>query len=255
MQRTVLITGASSGIGRACALLAGARGYAVAVHYRKREAKALAVVERIRAAGARAVAVQADLRDPTEITRVYAHAERELGPLSAVINNAGVALRVPSVAEVDPAALSALFAVNVLSVMLSCGEAVKRMARSRGGAGGVIVNVSSMAATIGGRPGNAHYAASKAAVDTFTLGLAKEVAAEGIRAISLRPGMVDTEGMQARLTDPALAATMRASIPLGRTATLDEVAQPILWLLSEEASFITGACIDVSGGGFHIARG
>lgn len=235
-------------------MLAAAQRYAVAVHYNAHEAAAQEVVAQIERAGGRAVAVQADLAQPTQIERLYARIDRAFGALDAVVNSAGVALPPTPVEDLDAAALSALLAVNVTGLMLSCREAVRRLSRARGGRGGVIVNVSSMAATIGGRPGSSAYAASKAAVDAFTIGLAKEVAAEGIRAISVRPGMVQTEMTRALLADPGTAASVAASIPLGRPAHVDEVAKPIVWLLSEEASFLSGTCVDVSGGGFHIAR-
>jgi NAD(P)-dependent dehydrogenase (short-subunit alcohol dehydrogenase family) len=253
MQRTLLITGASSGIGRATALAAGARGYRVAVHYRTQRATAEQVVQQLVGLGAQAVALAADLRHEREIVRLYERVASALGPLDAVVNSAGITLPKGKVEALDAGAIESLLALNVHGLVLSCREAVRRMARSRGARGGVIVNVSSMAATIGGRPGSAVYAASKAAVDAFTVGLAKEVAEEGIRAISVRPGMVETEMTRAALAAPRFAATVRASIPLGRPAQAEEVAAPIVWLLSDEASFVTGTCIDVSGGGFHVA--
>jgi NAD(P)-dependent dehydrogenase (short-subunit alcohol dehydrogenase family) len=255
MARTLLITGASSGIGRATALLAGSAGYDVAVHFRANEAQALRVVEQLRGQRRRAIALQADLQQPEAVERLYAQLDRELpGELAGVINSAGIGLPRSPVTELAASALERLFAINVTGVMLSCREAVKRMSRARGGLGGVILNLSSMAATIGGRPGNAAYAASKAAVDAFTIGLAKEVAADGIRAISVRPGMVDTEMTREALADAQFSATVRASIPLGRPARADEVAKPLIWLLSDGASFITGTCVEISGGGFHLAR-
>ncbi|HEX6243502.1 MAG TPA: SDR family oxidoreductase [Polyangiales bacterium] len=251
---TVLVTGASSGIGRASALLLAQRGFDVAVHYRAQEDNATRVAQEIVRLGRRAVTLQADLSDPVQVERLYHQLDERLGGLSAVVNSAGIGLRRSPVAELEADAVARLLHTNVLGVIISCREAVKRLSRSRGGRGGTIVNVSSMAATIGGRPGSAAYAASKAAVDAFTIGLAKEVASEGIRVVSLRPGMVDTEMTRDNLRDPAFVATIQASIPLGRPAHVEEVAAPIAWLLSSEAAFITGACIDVSGGGFQIAR-
>ena len=253
MQRTLLVTGASSGIGRATALLAAARGYRVAVHYRAQREEAERVVAQLTERGTQAVALAADLRHEREIVALYERVERVLGPLDAVVNSAGIALPKSKVTALEAASLETLFAINVQGLVLSCREAVRRMARARGGRGGVIVNLSSMAATIGGRPGSAVYAASKAAVDAFSVGLAKEVADEGIRVVSVRPGMVETEMTRAALAAPTFAATVRASIPLGRPARAEEVAAPIVWLLSEEASFVSGACLDVSGGGFHVA--
>jgi NAD(P)-dependent dehydrogenase (short-subunit alcohol dehydrogenase family) len=253
-NRTVLITGGASGIGRATARLLSARGYAVAVNFRTRDAAAKALVRELTSGGGRALAVAADVQVPDAVEEMFTTVERELGAIDAVVNSAGIALPPTAVADANPQDLARLFATNVVGVMISCREAVRRMSTRRGGRGGVIVNVSSMAATIGGRPGNAHYASSKAAIDCFTIGLAKEVAAEGIRAVSVRPGMVVTEMTEARLADPSFAATIVASIPLGRAAQAEEVARPIAWLLSDEASFVTGTTIDVSGGGFVIAR-
>ncbi|MET0341631.1 MAG: SDR family oxidoreductase [Polyangiales bacterium] len=251
-MRTLLITGASSGIGRATALHAGrTRDYRIAVHYRSQRAEAERVVAALADTGTEAVAIAADLGDEAQIVALYDAVERALGPVDAVVNSAGVVAPKSKVGALQADALRTLLSVNVLGVMLSCREAARRMAGA--GNGGVIINVSSMAATIGGRPGSAAYAASKAAVDAFTVGLAKEVAADGIRAVSLRPGMVDTEMTRDALADPAFAAAVQRSIPLGRAARPEEVAAPIVWLLSPEASFVSGACIDVSGGGFHIA--
>ena len=253
MQRTLLITGASSGIGRATALRVATRGYRIAVHYRTQREAAERVVDQLTERGAQAQAFGADLRHERDIVDLYARVEQALGPLDAVVNTAGIALPKSKVAALEAAAVETLFAINVQGLVLSCREAVRRMARSLGGRGGVIVNLSSMAATIGGRPGSAVYAASKAAVDAFSIGLAKEVASEGIRVVSVRPGMVETEMTRDALAEPSFAATVRASIPLGRPALADEVAAPIAWLLSDEASFVSGTCIDVSGGGFHVA--
>lgn len=254
-RRVLLVTGASSGIGRATALAAAARGYDIAVHYRSHASSAADVVAAIEQTGARAVAFRAEVSDPEQVAALYRQIDDTFGGLDAVVNSAGINLARTPVNALEADTLTRLFSVNVVGLMLSCREAVKRLARTQGGRGGVIVNVSSMAATIGGRPGSSAYAASKAAVDAFTIGLAKEVASEGIRAISLRPGMVRTEMTEDALAEPSFAATVRASIPLGRAAEADEVAKPILWLLSDEASFVTGTCVDVSGGGFHVARG
>jgi NAD(P)-dependent dehydrogenase (short-subunit alcohol dehydrogenase family) len=155
--------------------------------------------------------------------------------------------------EAEPAELERLLRTNVLGVMLSCGHAARCMSTKRGGTGGVVINVSSMAATIGGRSGNAHYAASKAAVDVFSVGFAKEVAAEGLRVASVRPGFTITDMTRHRLDDADFQQVIAETIPLGRPARVEEVALPIAWLLSNEASFITGTCLDVSGGGFTIA--
>jgi NAD(P)-dependent dehydrogenase (short-subunit alcohol dehydrogenase family) len=250
---TLVITGGASGIGAATARLAARQGYAIAINYRTREAEAAALVTELRAAGAQATAVQADVQKAVDVERLFATVDRELGPITALVNSAGISVGRTRAADADPAALERMFLTNVVGLMLCCREGVRRMSPAGGGKGGVIVNVSSMAGTIGGRPGSAHYAASKAAVDAFTVGLAKDVARDGIRAVSVRPGFTVTDMARSALADPAFAATIAASIPLGRPARAEEVARPILWLLSDEASFITGACIDVSGGGFVIA--
>jgi NAD(P)-dependent dehydrogenase (short-subunit alcohol dehydrogenase family) len=252
MNKVLLVTGGASGIGAATARLAAARGYDVAINFRSREAQAFALAREIERFGVRAKAVQADVSVPSEVERLFATVDAELGAVSALVNSAGVSLAGVSVRDAEPAALEHVMRTNVIGLMICCREAVRRMSTLRGGSGGVIVNVSSMAATIGGRPGSAHYAASKAAVDAYTVGLAKEVASEGIRAVSLRPGFTVTDMAEAQLSNPAFAATVNASIPMGRPARAEEVARPIAWLLSDEASFVSGACLDVSGGGFVI---
>jgi NAD(P)-dependent dehydrogenase (short-subunit alcohol dehydrogenase family) len=255
MTKVLIVTGGASGIGAATARLAAARGYAVAINYRTREDEAARLVEELEATGVQAVAIQADCRRAIEIGHLFATASHELGPVTAVVNSAGVGLPPTRVADADPLEIENLLMTNVLGLMLCCREAVRRMSRHNGGHGGVIVNVSSMAASIGGRPGSSHYAASKAAVDSFTLGLAKEVADQGIRAVAVRPGFTETGMTRRYARDPAYSAAISSSIPMRRPARVEEVAKPIVWLLSEEASFITGACIDVSGGGFLVANG
>jgi NAD(P)-dependent dehydrogenase (short-subunit alcohol dehydrogenase family) len=252
MSKTLIVTGGASGIGAATARIAAARGYDVAINFRSREQQALALVEELRAAGVRAVAIRADVSIAADVERLFAVTDAELGQLTALVNSAGVSLPGVSVHDADAAALERVMRTNVVGLMICCREAVRRMSTRRGGAGGVIVNVSSMAATIGGRPGSSHYAASKAAVDAYTVGLAKEVAPEGIRAVSVRPGFTVTDMASSQLSDAVFSATIRASIPMGRAARAEEVAAPIAWLLGDDASFVSGACLDVSGGGFVI---
>ena len=182
---------------------------------------------------------------------MFKEAERALGPITHLVNSAGISGG-SRVADYDAAVLANLFAINVTGLMLCCREAAKRMSTKQGGKGGVIVNVSSMAATLGGRPGSSAYAASKGAVDAFTKGFAREVAAEGIRVNSLRPGMVLTEMTEGRLKDTAFRAGIESSIPMRRVGQAHEIAEAILWLLSDEASFITGAMLDAAGGGYII---
>ena len=250
MSRVLLITGGSRGIGAAVARLAAAEGFAVGLNYRERDDAAAALVAEIAAGGGRARAMQADVASEADIERLFAEVENELGQLAALVNSAGIGGHHAPVADFSGERLTRLMAVNVVGTMLCCREAARRMSTARGGAGGAIVNVSSMAATVGGRPGSSDYAASKAAVDSFTVGFAREVATEGIRVNSLRPGMTQTDMTDYLETDPAKGAYIASTIPMHRIASADEIARPILWLLSEAASFITGACIDVSGGGF-----
>lgn len=253
MSKVLLVTGGASGIGAAVARLAAERGFSVAVNYRSRREQAGSLVSELRSLGARAVAIEADVSEPDQIETLYERVKQELGVPDAVLNSAGIATPAVRVADATAEELKQLLRTNVLGVMLSCREAARAMSTQQGGAGGVVINVSSMAATIGGRPGNSHYAASKAAVDAFSIGFAKEVAAEGIRVVSVRPGFTLTDMTRSRLEDPAFRQVIAETIPLGRPARVEEVAAPIAWLLSNEASFITGTCLDISGGGFTIA--
>jgi NAD(P)-dependent dehydrogenase (short-subunit alcohol dehydrogenase family) len=252
MTQVVLITGGATGIGAAAAREAARAGYAVAINYRTREERAAELVRELTDNGGRALAVAGDVTQEDDVARCFDRAEDQLGPVTALINSAAFFLPSTPVADAEPSALSKLLVTNVLAVMLSCREAARRMSTARGGRGGVVINVSSMAATIGGRPGSSHYAASKAAVDAFSVGFAKEVASEGIRVVSVRPGFTVTEATEARVADPGFLAALSSTIPLGRPARVEEVARPIVWLLSEAASFTTGTCIDISGGGFLV---
>ena len=252
MTNTLLITGGASGIGAETARRAATRGYCIAVNYRSREAEAQAVVADIKAKGAQAVAIQADMGREAEVVRLFADAEKALGPITHLVNSAGINGRRGRVDDYDGAALAEVFAVNVIGLMLCCREATKRMSTEHGGKGGAIVNVSSMAGTLGGRPGSSAYATSKGAVDAFTKGFAREVAAEGIRVNSVRPGMVLTEMTEGRLSDAAFRTSIEASIPMRRIGKANEIAETILWLLSDDASFITGAMLDAAGGGYLI---
>ncbi len=254
MGGILLVTGGARGIGAATARLATEQGYAVAVNYRAQQAAAEALVAEIETAGGRALAVQADVAQQDQVLRMFRAVDDRLGRVTALVNSAGIdggpATRV---AEFEQAALERLLAVNVIGTMLCCREAARRMSTRTGGAGGAIVNVSSMASTIGGRAGRSAYAASKAAVDAFTVGFAREVAREGIRVNALRPGMTLTDMTDAVRQDPDLRAQIADTIAINRCAEPEEMARPILWLLSEAASFISGARLDASGGGFMLA--
>jgi NAD(P)-dependent dehydrogenase (short-subunit alcohol dehydrogenase family) len=249
----ILVTGGSSGIGAAVARHAAARGIPVAITYRSQRAAAEALVSELRATGADVHAFAADVSREEEIVRLFEEVDARFAgrPLAGLVNSAGIGGRHGPVSSFAAADLAALWATNVTGTIIASREAVKRFERRTGG--GAIVNVSSMAATIGGRPGASAYAASKAAVDAFSVGLAKEVAARGIRVNVVRPGFTRTAMTRRATDDAATLAAVSATIPINRPATADEVAKPILWLLSEEASFVTGARLDVSGGGFVVA--
>ncbi|WP_421997132.1 SDR family NAD(P)-dependent oxidoreductase [Reyranella sp.] len=255
---TLLITGGASGIGAATARLAATRGHRrIAINYRSRDAQARKVVADIEAAGGQAVALPADVAREDDIVKLFDETEKALGPITRVVNSAGIGLHA-RVEDFDGATLARLFTVNTVGVMLCCREAARRLSTKRSGpgghAGGVVVNVSSMAGTIGGRPGASAYAASKAAIDSFTMGFAKEVAQEGIRAVSLRPGMIETEMTERTLADRETRAAIEATIAMGRVGRADEIANAIVWLLSDEASFISGVTLDASGGGFVFGK-
>jgi NAD(P)-dependent dehydrogenase (short-subunit alcohol dehydrogenase family) len=249
----MLVTGAR-GIGAATARLAAGQSYAVAVSYERAGAHAEALAAEIEAAGGRAIAVQADVSQQHQVERMFGEVDQRLGRLTALVNSAGIdGGGATPVAELEQASLERLLAVNVIGTMLCCREAVRRMSTARGGKGGAIVNLSSMAATIGGRAGRTAYAASKGAIDSFTIGLAREVAREGIRVNALRPGMTLTDMTDEVRSDAGLRGRIADTIAMNRCAEPMEMARPILWLLSTEASFISGALLDGSGGGFMLA--
>src|SRR5690606_9574442 len=247
MKKVLLVTGASRGIGAATAMLAAASGYAVCVNYRARKDEAEQVVEAIRRAGGFAIHAAADVSKEDEVERLFAKIDAELGTITALVNNAGILERQMRLEEMDAARIARVQATNVVGSFLCAREAVRRMARSRGGPGGSIVNVSSMAARLGSPNEYVDYAASKGALDTMTIGLAREVAHEGIRVNAVRPGLIDTE-MHASGGEPGRIDRLKSSVPLQRGGTAEEVARAILWLLSDEASYTTGSFIDVSGG-------
>lgn len=252
MSGALLVTGASRGIGAATARLAAAGGWRVAVNYRNDESAARRVVAQVESTGGSACALQGDVSVEADVERLFREAEEALGPISGLVNNAGTTGNGSRVADFRADTLLRLLSVNVVGLQLCCREAVRRMSTRLGGAGGAIVNVSSMAATIGGRAGASDYAASKAAVDAFTTGLAKEVSGEGIRVNAVRPGMTLTDMTAGVNESPERRARIEASIPMHRIAEADEIARPIVWLLSQEASFVSGARLDASGGGFLV---
>jgi NAD(P)-dependent dehydrogenase (short-subunit alcohol dehydrogenase family) len=247
MDRVAIITGASRGIGAATALLAASRGYAVCVNYVRNETAAQDVAGRIREAGGKSIAVMADVAKEADVVRLFETVDWELGTVTALVNNAGILERQMRVESMDGERIRRVLDTNVVGSFLCAREAVRRMSTNRGGQGGSIVNVSSGAARWGSPDEYIDYAASKGAVDSMTVGLSKEVAAEGIRVNAVRPGLVLTD-IHAAGGEPGRVERLKGSVPLGRGGMPEEVAHAILWLLSDEASFVTGAFIDVSGG-------
>jgi NAD(P)-dependent dehydrogenase (short-subunit alcohol dehydrogenase family) len=243
----VVITGASRGIGAATALMAAARGFAVAVNYASGQAEAAEVVRSIREKGGNATALRADLARESEIVHLFAEAERELGPLRGLVNNAGVTGGFARFEAVSGEMLEQMLAVNVTGAILCAREAVKRMSTRHGGRGGSIVNISSLAARTGSAGEWVHYAASKGAINTFTIGLAREVATEGIRVNAVAPGLVET-GIHAANGEPGRLERLKGTIPLGRSGKPEEIAESVVWLLSSAASYVTGAVLEVGGG-------
>ena len=247
MNPTLLVTGGSRGIGAATALLAAQRGYAVAVNYTTNSLAADEVVRQIRAQGGNAITVQADVGDEAQVMAMFQKIDAKLGRLTALVNNAGVVDVAARVDEMSVARLKRMFDINVLGSFVCAREAVKRMSTRFGGSGGAIVNVSSAAARLGGGGQYVDYAASKGAIDTFTVGLAKEVAQEGIRVNAVRPGIIETE-IHASGGQPDRIRQMAPLVPMQRAGSAEEVAQAIVWLLSDDASYTTGTLLDVTGG-------
>jgi NAD(P)-dependent dehydrogenase (short-subunit alcohol dehydrogenase family) len=247
MNPVVIITGASRGIGAATARLAAERGYAVCVNYRRNHAAAASVVAALQATGARAIAVEADVSIEADVVRLFETCDRTLGVPSALVNNAGILERQMRVEAMNAGRLQRVFATNIVGPFLCAREAVRRMSTARGGAGGAIVNVSSGAARLGSPGEYVDYAASKGALDTLTIGLAREVAREGIRVNAVRAGFIYTE-IHASGGEPGRVDRVKELAPMKRGGAPEEVARAILWLLSDEASFTTGSFIDATGG-------
>jgi NAD(P)-dependent dehydrogenase (short-subunit alcohol dehydrogenase family) len=247
LKRVLLITGGSRGIGAATALLAAQDGWAVAVNYANNQAAANQVVQTIAQAGGQAIAVQGDVADEAQIVRMFATVDQQLGPVTGLVNNAGVVDVTARVEDMSWQRLERMMRINVLGSFACAKEAIRRMSTRHGGQGGVIVNLSSVAARLGAPAQYVDYAASKGAIDTFTVGLAKELATENIRVNAVRPGVIDTD-IHASGGLPNRARDLAPQIPMQRPGTAEETAQAIIWLLSDKASYVTGTCLDVTGG-------
>lgn len=247
MSEVLLVTGGSRGIGAATAVLAARNGHAVAVNYTRDEAAAQSVVKTIEEAGGKAIAVQADVADEQQVLRMFEQVDARLGRLTALVNNAGVVDRAARVDEMSLERLKRMFDINVIGSFVCAREAVRRMSTKHGGKGGAIVNVSSAASRLGAPNQYVDYAAAKGAIDSMTIGLAKEVGGEGIRVNAVRPGLIETE-IHASGGLPNRVRELAHLVPMQRGGTAEEVAQVIVWLLSPQASYTTMSLIDVSGG-------
>ena len=243
----LFITGGGRGIGRAIAELAAERGWAVCINYRAREDAARELVERLRGGGTRALAVQGDVSEEPDVVRMFDAAASELGPVTAVVNNAGIVAPSGCLADTSAARLRRVVDVNVFGALLVAREAARRLSTARGGPGGVLVNISSIASRLGSPGEYVDYAASKGALDALTLGLGRELAREGVRVNAVRPGIIDTE-IHSDSGNPDRAHQLGRNTPMGRPGTAAEVAAAVLWLLGDEASYLTASIVDVSGG-------
>jgi len=243
----MLITGASRGIGAATARLAAQQGYALCLNYHQRADAANAVLEQVRGLGVTAIAVQADVADETQVLHMFEAIDREFGRLDVLVNNAGMLEQQMRLEQMDAARWTRVLGANVIGSFLCAREAIKRMSTRHGGRGGAIVNLSSVAARLGAPGEYIDYAAAKGAIDSMTLGLAKEVASEGIRVNAVRPGVIQTD-IHAAGGEPDRVERVKASVPMGRGGQAEEIAEAILWLASEQASYTSGALLDVAGG-------
>jgi len=247
MSGVLVVTGSSRGIGAACAILGAARGFKVCVNYHSSPDRAEAVVAKIAAAGGQAIAVGGDMGQAKDITALFQQVDAALGPVTALINNAGMTGTVGRLEEMTESDMEAVFRLNMIGPFLCAREAIKRMSTKHGGQGGVIVNISSAAARLGGANQYLHYAASKGGLETFTKGLGLEVAADGIRVVGVQPGIIDTE-IHARMGMPERVAELGPASPMGRAGTAEEMAEAALWLISDGASYINATTIEATGG-------
>jgi len=246
-MKTILITGGSRGIGRAAAVLCGARGWSVGINYAGNAEAAEATADLVRQAGGKAITLQGDVAEESDVIRMFAETAEKFGGIDGVVVNAGIAAPAAMLADVDLARMKRILDVNLLGAFLCAREAARLMPRDRGGRGGSVVLISSVAARLGSPGMYVDYAASKAAVDTLAVGLARELAGQGVRVNAIRPGLIETE-IHAAGGDAGRAQRLGATTPIGRAGTAAEVAEAIIWLLSDAASYTTGAVLDVSGG-------
>ena len=247
MSKVMVVTGASRGIGAAIARLAGTKGYDVAVNYARAKEKAEQVVKDIEKAGRRALAVQADMGVEDEVVSMFEAVDKALGPVTALVNNAGIDYETP-IEDMKLEGLQRVYAVNIFGSFIAARESIRRMSTGRGGKGGTIVNVGSISARYGGLPGDVVYASSKGAVDAFTMGLAREVGPLGIRVACVRPGLIRTEIFDANIGIDRAIEIAKTSTMIGRIGEPEEIANMVLWLCSQEASYVTGTIHDVTGG-------
>ena len=248
MSGVMVVTGGSRGIGAAIATLAGERGYKVVVNFNTAKDRAAQVMATIEQSGSEAIAVQADMAKETDIVRLFEETDTAFGPVTALINNAGIASGYAYIADVELESLERVFAINTIGPMLCAREAIRRMSTKRGGKGGVIVNISSRASVHGRLVSEVPYAAAKGAIDAFTIGLATELAQDGIRVAAIRPGLILTEIFEEERGFEAVHEMAKTGVPMGRPGEPEEIASAAVWLCSEEASYVTGAILDVGGG-------
>ena len=252
----MIVTGGSRGIGAGIARLAGRQGYDVCVNYTAAADRAEAVAGEIRAQGVRAIAVQADVASPADVERLFAETDRQLGPVDVLVNNAAISIESP-IADQDADTVRRIIDTNLLGPAMTCQQAIRRMSTRRGGRGGVIVNISSISGVYGGLPGDVVYAGTKGGLDSFTLGLAKEVAPDGIRVCAIRPGLIRTEmwDSDTGMGQDAVVEMGKRAVPLGRIGEVEDIANAVLWMASPQAAYVSGAILNVSGGRETYVRG
>ncbi len=249
----MMVTGGSRGIGAAICQLAAQRGYDVCVNYTKAADRAETIADLVRGHGQRAITVQADVSKPGDIERLFTETDRELGHLSALVNNAGISIETP-VADQELANVQDILDTNLLGPILTTQHAIHRMSTARGGKGGVIINISSISGVYGGLPGDTVYAGSKGGLDSFTIAIAKEIAPEGIRVCGVRPGLIKTEILDHSMGQEEVVEFGKLAVPLQRVGEVDDIATATLWLCSNEASYVTATILNVSGGREHYVR-